>query len=330
MAVYIEAPDESQPRTDEEPEAEAAGLPPLEAGQQLDLVRLEPKQHFTQPPRGTPRPRSSRNSRRRASAALDLRSDPDDDPEARLRPEGRTSLQLTDLGETVTDLLVEAFPDVLEVAFTAQMEESLDEIEEGGRKWVETVREFYDRFAKDLKRAGREMDDLKKGKRTDESCPLCGEGQLLERGGGSAGSWPASGIPTASTRGTSATRWRPSLNRREWIARPVAGRWSSRTGGSAASSPARGIRVQDDPADHPRDPVSQDGVEASSPSGGRSAGDPTSGAPATRLQVRGLAAPGREPVPQVRAPFLVQRGARGSGSSPAGGSCGYTREAESA
>ncbi|PYM67176.1 MAG: type I DNA topoisomerase, partial [Candidatus Rokuibacteriota bacterium] len=182
MAVYIEAPDESQPRADEEPEGEAAGLPPLEAGQRLDLVRLEPKQHFTQPP-----PRYTE-----ASLVKELEEKGIGRPSAYaqilttiqkrgyVQKEG-TSLQPTDLGETVTDLLVEAFPDVLEVAFTAQMEESLDEIEEGERKWVETVREFYDRFAKDLKRAGREMDDLKKGKRTDEACPQCGEGQLLER-----------------------------------------------------------------------------------------------------------------------------------------------------
>ena len=83
----------------------------------------------------------------------------------------------------MNDLLVKAFPDIFEVAFTAQMEESLDEIEEGDRKWVETVREFYKPFAEDLKQAGIDMDDLKKGKPTDETCPQCGEGKLLEKWG---------------------------------------------------------------------------------------------------------------------------------------------------
>jgi DNA topoisomerase-1 len=83
----------------------------------------------------------------------------------------------------VTDLLVKAFPDIFEVAFTAQMEESLDEIEEGDRKWVDTVRQFYGPFAKDLKQAGIEMEDLKKGKVTDETCPTCGEGKLIEKWG---------------------------------------------------------------------------------------------------------------------------------------------------
>ena len=183
MAVYIEATDEGTPA--EEPEGEVAGLPPsLETGQRLDLVRLEPKQHFTQPPpryteaslvkeleeKGIGRPSTYAQILTTIQKREYVRRD-------------RGTLFTTDLGEVVTDLLVEAFPDLLEVAFTAQMEESLDEIEEGDRKWVETVREYYGRFAKDLKRAHRDMDDLKKGKRTDETCPTCGEGQLLERWG---------------------------------------------------------------------------------------------------------------------------------------------------
>jgi DNA topoisomerase-1 len=181
MAVYIEGSDENG-TAEEEPEA--AGLPPLEAGQRLGLVRLEPKQHFTQPP-----PRYTE-----ASLVKDLEEKGIGRPSTYAQilttiqkrgyvAKDRGALSLTDLGETVTDLLVEAFPDVLEVAFTAQMEESLDEIEEGERKWVDTVREYYGRFAKDLKRAHREMDDLKKGKPTDETCPTCGEGKLLERWG---------------------------------------------------------------------------------------------------------------------------------------------------
>ncbi|MBI4012486.1 MAG: type I DNA topoisomerase [Candidatus Rokubacteria bacterium] len=183
MAVYIEAPDESA-RPPEDEEGEVAGLPPLEAGQRLGLVRLEPKQHFTQPP-----PRYTE-----ASLVKELEEKGIGRPStyaqilSTIQKRGyvkrdRGALSPTDLGEVVTDLLVEAFPDLLEVAFTAQMEESLDEVEEGERKWVETVRDYYSRFAKDLKRAHRDMDDLKKGKRTDETCPQCGEGQLLERWG---------------------------------------------------------------------------------------------------------------------------------------------------
>jgi DNA topoisomerase-1 len=177
MAVYIEAPDESAaPAEPDEIESEVSGLPPLEAGQRLGLVRLDPKQHFTQPP-----PRYTE-----ASLVKELEEKGIGRPSTYAQilttilkreyvQKDRGSLSPTDLGETVTDLLVKAFPDIFEVAFTAQMEESLDEIEEGDRKWVDTVRQFYGPFAKDLKQAGIEMEDLKKGKVTDETCPTCGE-----------------------------------------------------------------------------------------------------------------------------------------------------------
>jgi DNA topoisomerase I len=182
MAVYIEAPDESAGSTEEE--GEMSGLPPLEVGQRLGLVRLDPKQHFTQPP-----PRYTE-----ASLVKDLEEKGIGRPSTYAQilstiqkreyvQRDRGALSPTDLGETVNDLLVKAFPDIFEVAFTAQMEESLDEIEEGDRKWVETVREFYKPFAADLKQAGIEMEDLKKGKVTDETCPTCGEGKLLEKWG---------------------------------------------------------------------------------------------------------------------------------------------------
>ena len=183
MAVYIEAPDESQ-AAPEEIESEVSGMPPLEVGQRLSLVRLDPKQHFTQPP-----PRYTE-----ASLVKELEEKGIGRPSTyaqiltTIQKRGyvqrdRGSLSPTELGETVTDLLVKSFPDIFEVAFTAQMEESLDEIEEGDRKWVDTVRQFYVPFAKDLKQAGYEMEDLKKGKVTDETCPTCGEGKLLEKWG---------------------------------------------------------------------------------------------------------------------------------------------------
>ena len=185
MAVYIEAPDESAaPVAPEDVEAEVSGMPPLEVGQRLGLVRLDPKQHFTQPP-----PRYTE-----ASLVKELEEKGIGRPSTYAQilttiqkreyvQRDRGSLSPTELGETVNDLLLKAFPDIFEVAFTAQMEESLDEIEEGDRKWVETVREFYKPFAADLKQAGIDMEDLKKGKPTDETCPTCGEGKLLEKWG---------------------------------------------------------------------------------------------------------------------------------------------------
>jgi DNA topoisomerase-1 len=156
----------------------------LESGQRLGLVRLEPKQHFTQPP-----PRYTE-----ASLVKELEEKGIGRPStyaqilSTVQKRGyvhrdRGMLSPTELGEIVNGLLVESFPDLINVPFTAQMEESLDEVEEGGRKWVETVREFYKRFSKDLTQAESSMDDLKKGKPTDETCPTCGEGKLLDRWG---------------------------------------------------------------------------------------------------------------------------------------------------
>jgi DNA topoisomerase-1 len=183
MAVYIEAPDESL-AAPEDVEAEVSGMPPLEVGQRLGLVRLEPKQHFTQPP-----PRYTE-----ASLVKELEEKGIGRPSTYAQilttiqkreyvQKDRGALAPTDLGETVNTLLVKHFPDIFEVAFTAQMEESLDEIEEGDRKWVETVREFYKPLEKDLKDAGLAADDFKAGKPTDETCPKCGEGKLLEKWG---------------------------------------------------------------------------------------------------------------------------------------------------
>ena len=185
MAVYIEAPDETAATVaPEDVESEVSGMPPLEVGQRLGLVRLDPKQHFTQPP-----PRYTE-----ASLVKELEEKGIGRPSTYAQilttiqkreyvQKDRGSLSPTDLGETVNNLLVKHFPDIFEVAFTAQMEESLDEIEEGNRKWQKTVADFYKPLEEDLKKAGVQAEDLKAGKPTDETCPKCGEGKLLEKWG---------------------------------------------------------------------------------------------------------------------------------------------------
>src|SRR5213592_105864 len=86
----------------------------------------------------------------------------------------------TELGIEVTNFLKPFFPEIMDVEFTAQMEDSLDKIEEGDRKWVDTVQEFYARFEKDLKKASKEGRNVKVGAPTGEQCPECGKG-LVER-----------------------------------------------------------------------------------------------------------------------------------------------------
>ena len=178
MAVYVESPEESIVTDDAE-----VTIPELEVGEPLTCLGLGPKQHFTQPP-----PRYTE-----ASLVKELEERGIGRPSTyaqiltTIQQRGyvkreKGTLFPTELGLLVTELLVGSFPDLLDVEFTAQMEESLDEIEEGERKWVETVKEFYDRFSRSLKRAHKEMDDLKEGKPTDQTCPECGS-PLIERWG---------------------------------------------------------------------------------------------------------------------------------------------------
>ena len=99
-----------------------------------------------------------------------------------VHPQGR-ALVPSELGEVVTDLLSEHFPKVLEVQFTARMEEELDGVEEGKEKWTNCVREFYAPFSKALALAQDEMRSVKKtAEPTNEICPQCGKPIVLKWG----------------------------------------------------------------------------------------------------------------------------------------------------
>lgn len=181
MAVYVESRDEPEQVSEED--VEAAQLPPLTAGETLALLHLDPKQHFTQPP-----PRFTEASLvktleergiGRPSTYAQIMSTIQD--RGYVKRENGT-LFPTELGMQVTDLLLESFPEIMDVEFTAQMEESLDQIEEGDSPWVEAVRGFYKTFASRLKTASKAMIDLKKGTETGQSCPQCGS-PLLEKWG---------------------------------------------------------------------------------------------------------------------------------------------------
>jgi DNA topoisomerase-1 len=172
-AVYVESRAEEAPAPEDEGES---AVPPLEVGEVLKLLALEPKQHFTQPP-----PRYTEASLvktleeqgiGRPSTYAQILSTIQDRGYAR-RDKG--TLFPTELGMQVNDLLVPHFPEVMDVEFTAQLEESLDKIEEGEADWVDTVGAFYKQFARDLKAAGKKMDNIKVGLETGEACPECGK-----------------------------------------------------------------------------------------------------------------------------------------------------------
>ena len=179
MAVYIEGQDD--PSSDDE----EATLPILTEGEVLKLLGLEPEQHFTQPP-----PRFSqatlikeleekgigRPSTYATIMTSILRVEyVEEDESKRLRP--------TSLGRVVNDMLVKAFPDIIEVGFTAQFEEDLDKVEEGSENWVKTLKRFYGPFEKDLADAKKKMPEVKrKGLPTGLKCEIDGGDMVIKFG----------------------------------------------------------------------------------------------------------------------------------------------------
>jgi DNA topoisomerase I len=169
---------------DEEAEEEMGVLPPLEKGDPLDLVRLLPEQHFTQPP-----PRYSEATLVKALEEHGIGRPSTYAPiittiqqRGYVQPVDR-SLRPTEIGLLVDDLLAEYFPDVISVGFTAQMEAELDEIAAGEADWVEAVRAFYGPFSARLETAEKEMPELNLGDEpVGRPCPTCG-GQLVVKWG---------------------------------------------------------------------------------------------------------------------------------------------------
>jgi DNA topoisomerase-1 len=174
--LYTESSEPSAPvAKGEEEQDEERRLPTLTEGEHLRVQSVLPRQHFTQPP---PRFNESllikeleeQGIGRPSTYAAIISTIQDRKYVAKV--EGR--LKPTELGVIVNDLLVQHFPDILNVQFTARMEEELDQIEEGEKAWVETVREFYGPFTAHLSKATAEMRDVKREERpTDIECERC-------------------------------------------------------------------------------------------------------------------------------------------------------------
>jgi DNA topoisomerase I len=183
LRVYMEGKDDKTTDDDDDDEKQ---LPPLNEGDRLNLLKLTPNQHFTQPPprftqatlikeleeKGIGRPSTYAS----IMGTIINKDYVEEDEQRRLRP--------TSLGMLVTDLLVESFPDILNAEFTAGMEEVLDKIEEGQEDWKRAMERFYQPFSADLERAEKEMRDVKgTGEATDIACPKCEDGKMMIRWG---------------------------------------------------------------------------------------------------------------------------------------------------
>jgi DNA topoisomerase-1 len=179
LAVYREGRDD-----DEQDEMDRSALPALTQGETLDALRLIPEQHFTQPPpryteatlvktleeNGIGRP-----STYVATIATLLARNYVTTEERRLVP--------TELGFVVTEIMVEHFPTVADSGFTSQMEEELDDIASGERRWRPVIRDFYTPFAESISRAEQTMERVKvRDEPTDEVCEQCGRPMVIKLG----------------------------------------------------------------------------------------------------------------------------------------------------
>jgi len=155
-------------------------LPPLKKGQLLNLIQLEPAQHFTQPP-----PRFTEATLIKALEENGI-GRPSTYAAILANISGRDYVSVhkkrfkpTELGFLVTDLLVKSFPDILNTSFTAQMESNLDKIERGEARWTSVMGEFYDSFLKDMEKADQEM----KGEvLTEIMCTECNSPMAIKSG----------------------------------------------------------------------------------------------------------------------------------------------------
>ena len=181
---FLRVYEESKEGKNEEDEELKHKLPPLEAGQKLTLKELKPEQHFTEPPpryneaslvkeleeRGIGRPSTY-------SAILSTIQ------ERQYVQKVGGKFSPTEIGLVVTDLLVENFPDIFDIQYTARLEEELDEIEEGKEGWKQALGDFYKKFEKDLRYAHKHMENIKRmEKPTDEKCERCGSPLVIKWG----------------------------------------------------------------------------------------------------------------------------------------------------
>jgi DNA topoisomerase-1 len=181
LAVYGETVEKDETIAKSEEEGDEVTLPPLSAGDALAKKALRAEQHFTEPP-----PRFNEASLvktleehgigRPSTYAPIIQTILD---RGYVRLEERRFFP-TDLGKVVDTQLVNHFPEVVDVGFTARIEDELDKVAEDGAVWQDIVRDFYGPFMKDLARAEKSMEKVEvKPVQTDEKCPRCASPMVL-------------------------------------------------------------------------------------------------------------------------------------------------------
>lgn len=179
MKVYIEGSDDQK-----EDKSKDKLLPPMEKGDVIKSLEIEPKQHFTQPP-----PRYSEARLVKTLEELGIGRPSTYAPTLdTIQKRGYVTLETkrfvpTELGEIVHSLVIEFFPDIVNIEFTVKMEQDLDLIEDGNKKWVEVIDAFYQGFEKDLRHAEVAMEKVEiKDEPVGEDCELCGSPMVYKLG----------------------------------------------------------------------------------------------------------------------------------------------------
>ncbi|MBU5673090.1 type I DNA topoisomerase [Paenibacillus brevis] len=177
MKVYVEGNDDGTTEDDK-------FLPPMQEGEALKVDEIEPKQHFTQPP---PRYTEARLVKTLEELGIGRPSTYAPTLET-IQKRGYVAIEEkkfmpTELGELLIEQTEQFFPEILNVEFTAHMEEDLDHVEEGSEDWVRVLGEFYESFEKRLRVAEEEMKEVEiEDEVSDELCEKCGKPMVYKLG----------------------------------------------------------------------------------------------------------------------------------------------------
>lgn len=176
MAIYTEGEDEEKEKEKQ--------LPPLEQGQQINLMKINPRQHFTQPPPRFTEATLVKTMEKEGIGRPSTYSPTIETIQSRgyVLKEGKTFKPM-ELGFIIADLLKEYFPEIIDINFTAQLEDKLDQVESGEISRLKVLSEFYTPFKARLDVAQKEMKKIEiRDEETDEVCPNCGKNLVKKMG----------------------------------------------------------------------------------------------------------------------------------------------------
>lgn len=177
MQVYVEGRDDGK-------EDKENILPELEIGEIVESVDIEPKQHFTQPPARFSEATLIRTLEENGVGRPSTYAPTLETIQRRYYVKlAQKRFEPTELGEIVNTLIEDFFPQIVDVHFTAEMENNLDEVEDGKEEWIKVVDQFYRPFVKELENAEEKIEKIQiKDEPAGFDCDLCGHPMVIKLG----------------------------------------------------------------------------------------------------------------------------------------------------